>query len=86
MEGTGDIAEQEGNAAGKDVGEDGGQSGECIVGTDSDTRDGAIGEDEDRRYGFNVFLDLRSNTPLVDLVLLRTPSVCQPRGVEDTNL
>jgi len=45
MEGAQDIGEHEGNVTGNGFGEDGGQGGECIVCTDSDAREGAIGED-----------------------------------------
>ena len=47
VETTRDIGEHEGNVVDQRLGEDGGQSGERIVGTDSDTWDGAIGEDKD---------------------------------------
>ena len=68
------------------VGEDSGQSGECIVGTDSETRDHAISEDENGSDGLNVFTNLSSNIFLVELVLLDTASVGQPRGIEDAHL
>ena len=42
MEGARDIGEHEGGVAGQGFGEDGGESGECIVGADRNTRDGAI--------------------------------------------
>ena len=86
MEGARDIGEHERNVVGQGVGEDGRQSGECIVGADSDPRDGAIGEDKDRSDRVDVVLDLSRNTPLVELVLLNTASVGQPRRVEDADL
>jgi len=39
-----DICENEGNVTGP-VRENGGQSGQCIVGANSEARDSAIGED-----------------------------------------
>jgi hypothetical protein len=86
MKRTCDIGEHKGNIVGQGSGKDGGQSGKCIVRADSDTRDSAIGEDQNGSDGFDVFLDLFRNTPLVELVLLKTTSVGQPRCVEDANL
>ena len=57
-----------------------------MVSADSDTRDGAIGEEEDRSDGIHMFLDLCRNALLVELVLLKATDVGQSRGVEDTNL
>jgi len=80
------IGEYEGDVTGQRIGEDGGQSGECIVSTDSDTRNSAIGKDENGGDGVDTLLDLSCNTLLVEVVLLSTASVSQPRCVEDTNL
>ena len=68
------------------MGEHGGQSGECIVSADSDTRDSSIGKDKNGIDGIDMFLDQGRNTFLVELVLLKTTSVSQSRGVEDANL
>ena len=81
MEESQDIGEHEGDVTGQRFGEDGGESGEWIVGADSDAWDSAIGEDEDSSDGFNVLLDLGRNTLLMELVLLSTAGVSQPRRV-----
>ena len=81
--GARDIGEHEGGVAGQGFGEDGGQGGECIVGADSDARDGAINEDENSSDGIDVASDLTDNAPLVELVLLNTSSVGQARCVQD---
>ena len=86
MEGARDIGEHEGGVAGQGSGEDGGESRECIVGADRNMRDGAIRDNDDSSDGIDVFLDLDGNTPLVEGVLLSTPSVGQARCVEDANL
>ena len=86
MEGARDIGEQESGVAGQVFGEDGGQGGECIVGVDSDARDGAINEDENSSDGVDVVFDLSSNTPFVEPVLLNTSCVGQARCIEDANL
>ncbi len=75
MLGARDIGEHEGGVAGQGSGEDGGQGGECIVGADSDARDGAISEDENSSDGVDVVFDLSGNTPLVEPVVLNTPGV-----------
>ena len=85
-EGARDISEHKGNVFGQGFWEDSGQSGECVVSTDSDTRHGAIGEDENGSEGVDVLLNHSSNILLVYLVLLETSSVGQPRGVEDADL
>ena len=71
---------------GQGFGKDGGQSRECIVGTDSDARNGAIGEDENSSDGVDVLLNLGRNTLTMELVLLDTTSIGQPRRVENANL
>ena len=81
MEGGQDVGEHEGDVTGQRFGEDGGESGECIVGTDSDTWDSAIGENENSSDGVDVLLDLGRNTFLMELVLLNTAGVGQPRRV-----
>ena len=86
MEGARDIGEQESDVAGQGFGEDGGQGGECIVGANSEARDGAISEDENSSDGVDVVFDLSGNAPLVEPVLLNTPCVGQARCVEDADL
>jgi hypothetical protein len=81
-----DIGEHEGNVVGQGFGKDGGESGKCIVRADSDAGDGAIGEDQNGSDRVDVLLDLSRNAPLVELVLLETASVGQPRRVENANL
>ena len=81
MEGSRDIGEHEGDVTGQRFGEDGGESGECIVGIDSDAWDIAIGEDEDSSDGVDVPLDLGRNAVLMELVWLNTAGVGQPRRV-----
>jgi len=73
------IGEQEGGVFGWNLGEDGGQSGECVVYADGTARDGAIGEDENSSGGVDMILDLSYNALLVDLVMLNIVSVNQPR-------
>ena len=75
MEGVRDIGEHDGGVASEGLGEDGGESGECIVGADRNTRDGAIRDNDDSSDGIDVFLDLGGNTRLVEGVSLNTPSV-----------
>ena len=86
VEGAQDIGEHKGDIMGQGFREHGGQGGQCIVSANGDTRDGTIGEDKNGSDRVYVLLDLGRNTPLVELVLLNTPSVGQPRGVEDANL
>ena len=86
MEGARDIGGHEGGVAGQGFGEDGREIGECIVGADRKVRDGAISDDENSSDGINVVLDLSGDTPLVEAVLLDTPSVGQARCVQDANL
>jgi len=85
-EGIQDVGKHEGNIVGQGFGEDGGQSGECIVGADSDTGDSAIGEDENGIDRVNAVLYFICNAPLVDLILLNTTSVGQSRRVKNANL
>ena len=80
------IGEHEGNILGQAFGEDGGQSGQRVIGPDSNARNGAIGEDENSSDRVDMLLDLSCNTPLVELIVLKTASVGQARCVEDTNL
>jgi len=75
MERAQDVGEHEGNVVGQSVGEDGGQSGECILGANSDARNSAIGKDKNCSDGLDMLLDFSCNTPLVELVLLNTASV-----------
>src|SRR5258706_8191654 len=81
-----DIGEHEGGVAGQGSGEDSGQGRECIVGADSEARDGAISEDKNSSDGVNVVFDLSGNTPLVEPVMLNTPGVGQARCIKDANL
>ena len=85
-EGTRNIGEQEGNIVDHGVGKDSGESGECIVGTNSDTWDGAIGEDKNGINRLDVVLDLSRNILPVDLVLPNPASIRQPRCVKDADL
>ena len=80
------MGKNEGDVIGHGLGEDGVQSGECILGADCDAGDGAIGEDENSSDGVDVLIDLCRYTLPVEFVLLNTASVGQARGVEDTNL
>jgi len=80
------IGEYEANIFGQGLGEDGGQSGECIVGADSNARDGAIGEDENGGNGADVLRYQVRDTLLVELIMLNTAGVGQPRCIEDANL
>ena len=75
MEGAQDIGEHKGDVVGQGFREHGRQGGECIVGADSEARDGAISEDENSSDGVDVILDLSRNIPLVEFVLLQTVSV-----------
>ena len=86
MEGAQDISEHETNVAGQVVGDDGGESGKCIVGADGPAGNGAI--DEDKNFGdvIGMLLDLSRDTLLVELVLLNTTGVGQSRCVEDADL
>ena len=68
------------------LGEDGGQSGECRVGTNSDPWGGDIGEDENGSDGVYVFLDLTGNGFLRGFVLQNTAGIGEPRCVDDANL
>jgi len=86
VEGTRHIGEQEGNIIGRALGEDGGESGECRVGSISDDRDSAIGEHEDGSDRVGFLLDLSRNTFLGGLVLRNTAIIDEPRSVEDANL
>jgi len=80
------IGEHEGNVLGLDFREDGGQGGQLVIGSDSNVRDSAIGEDENGSDGVDMLLDLRCNTLLVELLLPKNASVGQARCVEDANL
>jgi len=86
VEGTRNIGEHECSVAGQGFGEDGRQSGECIIGADSDSRDSTIGEDKNCSERLDVLLDLSRNATLVELVLLNTASVGQSGCVEDADL
>ena len=84
--GVRNIGEQESGVFGWNLGEDGGQSGECVAYADGTARDGTVGEDENSSGGVDMVLDLSCNALLVELVMLNTVSVDQPGGVEDANL
>ena len=86
VKGARNIGEHECSVAGQGFGEDGRQSGECIIGADSDPRDGAIGEDKNCTERLDVLFDLSRNATLVDLVLMNPASVGQPGRVEDADL
>ena len=80
------IGEHEGNILGQGLGEDRGQSGQRVIGADSNARDGAIGEDENGSNKVDMLLDMIHNTLLVELVVLNTASIGQPRCIKDANL
>ena len=81
-----DIGEHESNVVGSGLGDDGGQKGKCTAGGGRHLRDGAIGEDQNGTDELDVRLDLRLNPLVMDLVLLKTARMSQPRCVEDANL
>jgi len=80
------IGEHEGSVLGLDFGEGGGQNRQRVIGSDSNARDSAIGEDENGSDGVGMLLNLSRNALLMEFILLSTASVGQPRCVEDTNL
>ena len=80
------IGEQECNILGECFREESGERGESVVHADSDTRDGAIGKDDDSIDRVDMLLNLGRNTLLVKLVLMNTPGIGQPRRVKDANL
>jgi len=82
------VGEHKGNVVGQGFGEDGGQSGQRVIGSGSHVRDSAIDEEENGSDGVDMLLDLSCNTLLVELILilLKTASVGQARCVEDANL
>lgn len=82
------MGEYVGNITDKSFGEEGGQSGEDVLHTDSSfgAPEGAVGKDEDSVDKVNVLLNVFYNIFLVDLVLLNTANAGQPRCVEDTKL
>ena len=86
MEGAQDISEHEGNVADHGFGEDGGYSRECVVSTDRGAWNGATGEYKNGSDGVDVLFDLSCHALLVELVLLNTAHVGQPRSVEDANI
>ena len=81
-----DIGEHEGNVGGQSFGEEGRQSGECIVGASIEARDGSIGDDENGGDVVDVLSELSRNISLVALVLLNATIVGQSWCVNDTNL
>ena len=80
------ISEQEGKIVGQGFWEEGRQNRESVVCADSEAWDGTIGQDENGINSGNVFPNMRRNTLLVELVLLKTASIRQSRRVEDANL
>ena len=82
-QGPGDVGEHEGNVVRQRFGEDGGQSGEYIVGANNDAWNVTIGEDENGIDGVDVLLNFSSNILPVVLGLF---NVSQSRGVENANL
>ena len=85
-EGTRDIGEHEGNILGEGFREESGQSGQCIVATDSNALNTAIGEEKNGGNGIYMLLDLGRDTIFVAFVLLSTTCIGQSRGVEDADL
>ena len=80
------IGEQEGNILSQSFGEECGECGECVVRADSQTRDGAISQDKNGADIGDLLENSSHNTLLVDIVLLDTTGIGQPRRVEDANL
>ena len=58
----GGVGKQEGNIFGSGSREESGESGEGILGTDSNARNGPIEKNKNGIDGFNVILDLPLNT------------------------
>jgi len=85
-EGRGEIGEDGANVFDWDPEGDGGQKGECVVGANSNARDGTIGENDNSVKRVGVLLHLRGDILHVESVLLAISSVDQPRCVEDANL
>ena len=81
-----DIREHEGKVVGQGRWEGGRQSGERIVGGDSEAGDGTICEDENSSDGVDVLLDLSCNALPLEFVLPIIASVSQPRRIEDADL
>ena len=80
------VGENEGNIICQCFGEHGGQSRQHAIGADSNARDSAIGEDENGTDGVDMLLELIRDTFLVNLILLDTASIDQPRCIEDADL
>ena len=78
-----DVREKEGNVFGRGLGEDGGQSGKCRVGTNSDPWGGAVGQDENGSDIVGVLLHLSNQAFLGELVLQNTASIGEPRCDRD---
>ena len=81
-----DVCEQEGNVVGQGFWEDSRQSGEYIARARSHAWDGPISDDENNIDGVDMLLNFSDDILLVELVLLNTAGVSQPRRVEDANL
>jgi len=81
-EGTQYVGKNERNIVRQGFGEDGGQSGECIVGANSDARDSAIHENENDIDEVDVFPYFISNTPLVGLILLKKREYHECRPIQ----
>ena len=86
MNDGGEIGEDAGYIFSRDLEGEGGQKAECIVGTNSEARDGAIGEDDNGGNSVDVLLNLSGNTFHVEFVLLTIAGVSKPRCIEDANL
>jgi len=86
IEDRGDIAKDGANIFDWDLEGDGGEEGECGVGTNSDARDGTIGENDNGSNRFGVLLQLCGNILHVQYVLSTISSVGEPRCVQDANL
>jgi len=81
-----DIGKHEGDVVGEWFGEDVGQSRQHVINADGTARDGAIDEDENDSDGVGVLPYQIRDTLLVELVMLNTASIGQPRCIEDANL
>ena len=81
-----DIGEHESNVVGWGLGEDIRQNGKCTAGACSHPWHGAIGEDKNGTGELDVRLDLGLSPLVMELVLVKTACMSQPRRVDDANL
>jgi len=86
IEDRGGIAKDGANVFDWDPEGDGREKGECGVGTNSDARDGTIGENDNGSNRVGVLLHLCGDILHVEPILWTISSVGEPRCVEDANL